>query len=208
MPAPEVPRSCSLDNRPALGHVNLMVDTFIGNANVEDLRAAIRGLLSSGIPGVANAFVTSARVQLQKTSNPSLLQTSQPIFVRSPQTGSLQPTKRLVDLLIRARSMYGVGMAFASLDILVLIVDATFDLRWEPEDEFADTLAMIDADIAQALQSCKEELEGGRVDDSRLAHDQLSALKRAVDECHSRVESWRGELPYERASASLEHMKI
>ncbi|KAG5220274.1 aldo keto reductase [Salix suchowensis] len=152
-------------------HRNLMLDTFLCNASIEEqvslswtlcsnlmfyfdsLRAAVRGLLSSGSPGIASAFTTAARTQLQKTSNTSVLQSTMPIFAISSQTATWQPTKRLADMLMRARSLYGVGMAFSSLDILAAIVRAASELRWPSDGEMADTLAMIDADIAQALQA-------------------------------------------------------
>ncbi|KAF7421346.1 hypothetical protein PC9H_011869 [Pleurotus ostreatus] len=207
MPAPEAfPRN--QDGRPALGHVNLMLDTFLCNASIEDLRAAVRGLLSSGSPGIASAFTTAARTQLQKTSNTSVLQSPMPIFAISSQTASWQPTKRLADMLMRARSLYGVGMAFSSLDILAAIVRAASELRWPSDGEMADTLAMIDADIAQALQSCKEETEAGRVEDIRLARESITKLRIAVEECHKQVEAWGGEIPFERSSSSLELMKL
>ncbi|KAF4568663.1 hypothetical protein EYR36_010676 [Pleurotus pulmonarius] len=207
MPAPEAfPRN--QDGRPALGHVNLMVDTFLSNASVEDLRAAVRGLLSSGSPGIASAFTAAARTQLQKTSNASVLQSPVPIFAISPQTASWQPTKRLADMLTRVRSLYGVGMAFSSLDILAAIVREASELRWPSDGEMVDTLAVIDADIAQALQSCKEEIEAGRVEDIRLARESLTKLKTAVEGCHAQVEAWGGEIPFERSSSSLDFMKL
>ena len=58
----------------------------------------------------------------------------------------------LHDLLTRARSLYGAGLGFASLAVLSLIVRATIGLRWEDEGDMADILAVIDADIGQAIQ--------------------------------------------------------
>jgi hypothetical protein len=58
----------------------------------------------------------------------------------------------LHDLLIRARSLYGAGLGFASLGVLSSIVRATIGLRWEDEGDMADILAVIDADIGQAIQ--------------------------------------------------------
>jgi hypothetical protein len=56
--------------------------------------------------------------------------------------------------LMRARLFCGSGMGFASLDLLATIVRATVGARWDEDGEFADILAMIDTDIAQAIQVC------------------------------------------------------
>ena len=58
----------------------------------------------------------------------------------------------LYDLLSRARSLYGAGLGFASLGVLSSIVRATIGLRWEDVGDMADILAVIDADIGQAIQ--------------------------------------------------------
>lgn len=59
----------------------------------------------------------------------------------------------LHDLLTRARSLYGAGLGFASLGLLSSIVRATIGLRWEDDGAMADILAVIDADIGQAIQA-------------------------------------------------------
>jgi hypothetical protein len=45
-------------------------------------------------------------------------------------------------------------MGFASLGILSSIVNATIGLRWEEDGAMAHILAVIDADISQAIQVC------------------------------------------------------
>ena len=59
----------------------------------------------------------------------------------------------LHDLLTRARSLYGAGLGFASLGLLSSIVRATIGLRWDDDGDMADILAVIDADIGQAIQA-------------------------------------------------------
>ena len=59
-----------------------------------------------------------------------------------------------------------------------------------------------------AAQSCKEEIEAGRVEDIRLAREGICKLRAAVEECHTQVEAWGGEIPFERSSSSLEFMKL
>lgn len=90
----------------------------------------------------------------------------------------------------------------------------------------ADILAEIDADIGQAiqvgfclafwmpyltrcvLQSSKEEIEGGRVNDFASAREAVSDLRNAVNESYVDVESWGGEFPFERGLSSIEYWKI
>lgn len=43
-------------------------------------------------------------------------------------------------------------MGFASLGVLASIVRASIGLRWEEDGVIADILAVIDADIGQAIQ--------------------------------------------------------
>lgn len=50
-------------------------------------------------------------------------------------------------------------MGFASLGVLVHVVRATVGLRWEEDGDMADMLAVIDADIGQAIQVCRRMLE-------------------------------------------------
>jgi enolase len=90
----------------------------------------------------------------------------------------------------------------------------------------ADILAVIDADIGQAIQaglhifdnntrslstasqSSKEEIEGGRVSDFSSAREAAQDLRRAVNESLADVKLWGGDFPYERALASLQCWKF
>ncbi|KAJ7683441.1 hypothetical protein B0H17DRAFT_1160913 [Mycena rosella] len=199
MPAPETtPRPANA--RPVLGHVNLMADTLIANANLDDLRAIVRSMVASATPGIAAALTAAARDRLQQTHARGL---------PSPGACSLftphgAPTPQLHDILRRARALYGSGMGFASLGLLACAVRATLGLRWEREGELADVLAVIDADVAQAIQSCKEELESGRTSEGKG----LNELRSAVDASCADVEGWGGEFPFERAASSLEYWKL
>lgn len=57
-------------------------------------------------------------------------------------------------------------------------------------------------------QSCKEELEGGRVNDLTSARDTVNKLWSSVQDSSSDVEDWGGEFPFERAATSIECWKI
>jgi hypothetical protein len=73
-------------------------------------------------------------------------------FVRESSGYVSKPTPQLAEALARARTLYGMGMGFASLRILTAIVRVTFGVKWEAEGGTADALAVVDADISQAIQ--------------------------------------------------------
>ncbi|KAF8989350.1 hypothetical protein BDQ17DRAFT_1314368 [Cyathus striatus] len=204
MPAPQIlPRG---ESRPALGHVNLMVDTFIANASVEDLRSITRTLLATGPPGTLPAFIAASRSRLNQT-NAKALPNSRRFFHESSDT-TFAPTSYLAESLARARSLYGAGMGFASLEILASVVRASVGLRWQDEGELINALAVVDADISQAIQSCKEEIEGGNVINISTAKDRVDVLRAALTESLRDVQEWGGEFQFERASASLQYWKF
>lgn len=123
-------------------------------------------------------------------------------------------------------------MGFASLGVLESVVRATIGLRWEEGGELSDILALVDADISQAIQvspfikirhllgivwtyirwqkiqSSKEEVDAGRVADPGDARLVVSALRSAVRDSFVDCEAWGGEFPYERASGSIEFWKM
>ena len=106
-------------------------------------------MLASGPPGITPAFTNAARRRLRQTSykvNPYVFFNKQ--TCDSPAT----PLPHLHDVVTHARSLFGAGMGFASLALLVTIVRATIGLQWEDEGDMADFLAVIDSDITQAIQ--------------------------------------------------------
>ncbi|KAF4623607.1 hypothetical protein D9613_002421 [Agrocybe pediades] len=149
MPALEIPRHH--DGRPSLGHVNLMVDTFIANATADDLRSIARNILATGPPGIAAVFSNAARQRLRQTSTKAY-PCPHPLFLSDSPEQSAVPSPQLHQTLMKARSMYGAGLGFASLDLLTSVARATIGLRWEDDSDMAQTLALIDSDISQAIQ--------------------------------------------------------
>jgi hypothetical protein len=115
------------------------------------LRAITRNLLATGTPSLAAAFTAAARSRLRQT-NARRIATTNGLFTTSHNGIHAIPTQELDNALARARSLYGAGMGFASLGILSSIVKATVGLRWEEDGAMADVLAVIDADISQAMQ--------------------------------------------------------
>jgi len=207
MPALEtVPRPVDACH-PALGHVNLMADTLIANVALDDLRSIVRNMLASGTPGVAAAFTSAARARLQRSAARAL-SSSYPLFTRDSYSGDATPTPHLSDNLAQARFLYGAGMGLTSLKVLAAVVRATIGLQWTAEGEMADTLAMIDADIDQGIQSSKEELEAGRVADGSSARTVVNDLRSAIRESFVDVKAWGGEFPFERASAGIDYWRL
>lgn len=115
------------------------------------MRAITRNLLATGTPSLAAAFTAAARSRLRQTSARRIA-TTNGLFTTSHNGIHAIPTQELDNALARARSLYGAGMGFASLGILSSIVKATVGLRWEEDGAMADVLAVIDADISQAMQ--------------------------------------------------------
>ena len=99
-------------------------------------------------------------------------------------------------------------MGFASLKILARVVSATVGLRWEEDGAMEDTLANIDADISQAIQSAKEEIDNNRVTDLQEAREVVLELRTAVNDSQMDVKKWDGAFPFERAAASLEYWRV
>ncbi|KAH7882586.1 hypothetical protein F5I97DRAFT_1906385 [Phlebopus sp. FC_14] len=222
MPAPEIV-SHAQENGKTLGHVNLMVrhphpssrdhstrsqvDTLIANATIDDLRAITRNLLATGTPSLAASFTAAARSRLRQT-NAKRIATTNGLFATGIDGIHAVPTPELQNVLARARSLYGAGMGFTSLIVLAMVVKATVGLRWERDGVMADSLATIDADVSQAIQSCKEELEGGRVNDLAAAREAINKMRAGVEDSCRDVEIWGGEFPFDRAANSIECWRI
>ncbi|KAF8310661.1 hypothetical protein DL93DRAFT_2061848 [Clavulina sp. PMI_390] len=174
-------------------HVNLMMDTFIANSNVEDLRAVVRALLVSGPPNTSPASSTAGSPRLSSTSDlASSIPDADPIF--SPQAH---------DLLTRARALFGAGLGLESLPLLTVLIRGTSTLRWSEDGGFVDSLAVLDGDISQAIQSATEEITQ-QVLALQLA---LSDLRAALKSCESEVVSWGGEFPFERGMLNVDWLE-
>jgi hypothetical protein len=194
----------SADSR-SLNHVNLMVDSFIANARVDDLRATVRILLASMPPSTAQAFTKAARSRLA-SPNASPPPHSQMLFLFDDVDPI--PTSGLYDLLAHARALYGAGMGLTSFGIFVDIIRSSLGLRWTPYGATADVLTLIDGDICQAIQSAKEEIDSGRAGDVDSARAKIAELRAALKESADAVARWGGDFPFERAAATLEVWKM
>ncbi|OJT09267.1 hypothetical protein TRAPUB_14264 [Trametes pubescens] len=202
MPSPENMQ----DARPVLGHVNLMVDTLIANATLNDLQAFVRTTLATSPPAVAGTFTTAARRHLAKTNAGALPETGT-LFATADGRGA-QPTSELLAVLARSRMLYGAGMGLAGLSVLTQVVRATVGKQWAEDSEMEDVLAAVDADLTQAIQSAKEEIDGGRVADVAAAKQAHGALLKALKDEKQDVERWGGDFPFERALSSVELWKV
>lgn len=156
---------------------------------------------------MASAFTDAARRRLAQSGVARKPACDTLFAVRADGRG-VGPTAELRDVLTRARMLYGVGLGFASLKLLAQPVRATARFRWEAGGEIEQILAEIDADIGQALQSSREELDGGRAGNLNTARAALEELKSAIKESQLALESWTSSYPFERAAASLEFWKL
>ncbi|EKM75129.1 hypothetical protein AGABI1DRAFT_116559 [Agaricus bisporus var. burnettii JB137-S8] len=202
MPAPSesVPPST-----PVLGHVNLMLDTFIANASIEDLRAITRNMLATNPSSLTQTFTACARTRLRRPDNTVQL-LSAPMFQQS-EDGFYAPTASLYELLSRTRKLYGVGIGSSSLPLLTAIVRATIGVRWRERGEMAELLTVIDNDISQAIQSTKEEVINTSVDNMSAVRDAAEKLKQSVTDCKKEVKTWNGKFPFGRAEISIHSWK-
>ncbi|KAJ7641125.1 hypothetical protein FB45DRAFT_899493 [Roridomyces roridus] len=179
-----------------MGHVNMMADTVLLNASPEDLRAILRSMLASKTPGLVSAFMTSTRARL-------LYQ--QPAAGTTPvkcQPFSSETAPQLQSILTRARLLYGTSPLLAS------VVRSTLGCRWPAEGTVADVLAVVDGDLDQALQSCREELTQGDIVDLTAARKAVGDLVAALESSRLDVDSWDGEFPFERAVYSARDLRL
>jgi hypothetical protein len=186
----------------------------------------VRSLLATQPPSLSAALADIARTQLQQSESKANSNDSS-LFMCHAHSPHATPTQQLLDTLTRVRSLYGVGLGFASLSVLASVVYATIGLHWESDGVMADILAVIDADIGQAIQasvhsfegaelapdpiphqSSKEEVEGGRVRDFISAREVVSDLRTAVNKSIADTRAWGGEFPFERASFGIQYWKV
>ncbi|KAH9988596.1 hypothetical protein BJV77DRAFT_964309 [Russula vinacea] len=206
MPAPSSDAFNRSPDSRSLNHVNLMVDSFIANARVEDLRATVRILLSSMPPSTAQAFTKAARSRLS-SPNASPLPHPQILFYLD---GGVEPTPTtgLYDILAHARALYGAGMGLTSFGVFASIIRTALGLRWTSFGAAADAFALIDGDICQAIQSSKEEIDSGRGGDLDIARAKVADLRAALKESSDAVSRWGGDFPFDRAAATLDIWKF
>lgn len=165
----------------------------------------MRATLASCAPSTATVFTNAARKRLSQ-GNFRDVPSREELF--TVVRGEAVPTPRLETVLRKARAIYGAGMGVAGLQYLTEVVRRTHGLQWDVDGDTADVLAAIDSDIAQAIQSAKEELGAGRVGDLEGARRIVIELERAVIESQQDTLTWDGEFPFERGLVSLQHLKF
>lgn len=177
--------------------------------SITRLRGIVRNLLASSPPSVSTRLATIARGRLKHklSARGSPATTTTPLFLIS-KDGSSRPADPFYDILRTARSMYGAGLGFTALRCLTPAMQQTIGLRWEEDGEMTDSLAVLDSDMTQAIQSGREELmreNGAGVNEARAV---VKELRLRLSEASASVKSWGGEFPFERTQASLEYWKI
>jgi hypothetical protein len=123
------------------------------------LHSIVRSLLATQPPSLSAALTGIARTQLQQSESKANSNDCS-LFMRHTHDSYAMPTRQLFNTLTCVRSLYGVGLGFASLSVLVSVVYATIGLPWESDGAMADILAVIDADIGQAIQASVHSFEG------------------------------------------------
>ncbi|VDB88467.1 unnamed protein product [Peniophora sp. CBMAI 1063] len=209
MPAPLVDVNVNDDaNLRLLNHVNLMVDSFVANADADDLRATVRALLASTSPSTAVAFTKAARARLTKTHTAHVAPGSQ-LFAPDPShPGFVTPGPDITDVLRHARALYGSGLGLAGFELLLEVVQATRGLRWAENGPTGDLLAVIDADCCQAIQSAKEEIDGGRAGHPDRVRATIARARVVLGQSAKDVATWSSDFPFERALTSIEVWKV
>ena len=170
------------------------------------LRAVIRTTLASCPPSAASAFTFAARKRLAQTIAKKPLLSPSDLF--TTQHDESLPSEEFKAVLRRSRALYGAGMALASLDVLTSVVRGTLGHRWKNDGKMVDTLAAVDADIAQALQSAREEFGSRRVNEREMARAAVRALEETLSASLNDTIGWKGEFPFERALADVQCWKI
>ncbi|TBU31754.1 hypothetical protein BD311DRAFT_776035 [Dichomitus squalens] len=187
--------SATASNTSAFGHVNLMHDTLIANLQLSDMQAITRALLCSSPPEVTAAFVTAVWTRLKKTATACEVPKPVTLFVAAECIDSAwKPSGELGEVLRRSRVLYGAGMGLASLKILTAVVIGAARLGWVPDDEMEDYLAVIDADICQAIVSSKQEIDAG-VTNSQEVADVRQGMLDALEDCRAAMQE---AFPFER----------
>ncbi|GJJ13971.1 hypothetical protein Clacol_008228 [Clathrus columnatus] len=190
-------------------HVNLMIDTFIANAPATDLRAVIRSLLVT-FPSTSVPFHHVARSRLKQSTAKTTLPSSSSLF--AIRNGSFVPTQSFTDALSRARMLFGAGLGVDSLPILICVIRATFPLRWTTSDNdiLLSHLAVLDSDLSQAIQSCKEEVANGFIkteDEYDTLRIYIDDLYRALEDSRRVVATWGGEFCFDRGYFAVEYWR-
>ncbi|KAL7281237.1 hypothetical protein ACG7TL_004545 [Trametes sanguinea] len=101
-------------------------------------------------------------------------------------------------------------MGVAALTVLKEVVEKSVGVRWEEDSPVEQALAAIDADLCQAIQSAKEELDraGEKDSDVEAAREALEKLRSALMVSKHEVEEWEGDFPFESALWSVDLWKL
>jgi hypothetical protein len=172
---------------------------------MSSLRATVRILLSTMPPSTAHAFTKAARSRLSSSHAAALPHLPVLFYLDGAEP---MPTAELYDILAHARALYGAGMGLSSFGVFATIVRTSLGLRWTPYGAAADSFALIDGDICQAIQSSKEEIDSGRAGDVESARAKVADLRGALKESADAVSRWGGDFPFERATATLDVWKF
>jgi len=104
--------------------------------------------------------------------------------------------------------LFGIGMGVEALGVLVPVVRATLGLHWDEDGPMIDALAIVDGDIAQAVQSSREQVASGLVEDAAAGRETVDTMRRVLNDVRQQAAEWDCEWPFGRAAESLEYLKL
>lgn len=194
--APEPPASAKAS------HVNMMTDTVIANMPPEGLRVVLRGLL--GVDAKVTPALNSLAAEYLNTTS----------FTTNPQLFYSRkcPVEAcaLVDFQQRYRCLMGCGMGFRSMELLnevlrqvlaVVLLDGQ-----DISDHLMDILAIVDADMVQAVTAVQKELlttSGMRemtIEEAKIVRNLMDGLLG----CQKQSETMGIEFPFKRGLSRIQ----
>ena len=144
---------------------------------------------------------------LAKT-HPAHIAPDSQLFTSDPtHFGLALPGRDINKVLRHARALYGSGLGLSGLEVLLEVIQATYGLRWTENGPTGDLLAIVDADCCQAIQSAKEEIDGGRGGPYERVRTSIARARAVLAQSAKDVSSWSPDFPFQRALASVEIWK-
>lgn len=170
------------------------------------LRAIIRAHLVNGPVGTASSFTENARKRL-RTSAVTRANSNSAVFTMTLDR-KITPTESFQETLAAARTLMGVGLGFEALSILTPIVRSAQEFKYEPDSALHEALIWVDSDIAQAIQSCQEQIRDNLVEDQGAAETAIRELRGALNRCRETIKVWGGEFPFEKGDLAVQSFPL
>jgi hypothetical protein len=109
------------------------------------------------------------------------------------------PTAAYKQLLIHTHVIFGCGMGFASLLLYLPILQGILLLCWKEDRPLMEELVVMDSNMGQAIQACKEEIQRDDFVVGEVEQNVLQDFKDMLQEVKLVSQLWEGEFPFDRA---------